>query len=250
MNEKKRTEETEFFTQLPVVFGNDGYAITPELLEYVSQNPHIGTYNWNAGLQAFQPYIEVDNALKSITQAQIEQLKNEEPLTIARRVVIQLNADGTININGQNDYFFYKTPKSRIKKNIRAFTPTQRRIFRKAREAVAAAAREREGDAMVLDEDEELSQAIGALQVEENGNGGGGKVVKRRNINQDKEIAAALAKFNLDDGDELFGGKSRRKTKRTRKYKKRRTRKTKTRKTKTRKSRRRTNNKSKKIKNK
>jgi hypothetical protein len=220
MNEKKRTEETEFFTQLPVVFGNDGYAITPELLEYVSQNPHIGTYNWNAGLQAFQPYIEVDNALKSITQAQIEQLKNEEPLTIARRVVIQLNADGTININGQNDYFFYKTPKSRIEKNIRAFTPTQRRIFRKAREAVAAAAREREGDAMVLDEDEELSQAIGALQVEENGNGGGGKVVKRRNINQDEEIAAALAKFNLDDGDDLFGGKSRRKTRKTKRTRK------------------------------
>ena len=51
---------------------------------------------------------------------QIEQLNdrnNQEPIIIDEGVNIRLNPDGTININGINNYFFYKTPKSRIQKS-------------------------------------------------------------------------------------------------------------------------------------
>lgn len=235
----RKRNETEFFSQLSLVFGIDGYAITPELLEYVSQNPHIGSYNWNAGLQAFQPDREVDNALKSITQAQLEQLRdrnNEEPIRIAEGVNISLNANGTININGRNEYFFYKTPKSRIEKTSANdnFPPSQRRIFREAREAVAAA-RERAGGAMDIDDNAGKAEALGGLELVEF------RPVKKSNINQDEEIAAALAEFNLDEEVDKLGGKRNKKSKKiNRKYKK-------SKKT-TKKSRRRTNKKSKKNK--
>ena len=200
MEERRKINETSFFRQLPVVFGIDGYAITPELLEYVSQNPDIGSYNWNAGLQAFQPDRQVDNALKNITQAQIEQLNdrnNQEPIIIDEGVNIRLNPDGTININGINNYFFYKTPKSRIQKSSanNKFPPVLRRILRDTRDAVFQET-ERAGGAMALHEDEELAlaAALEDLQVDEGRGGGGGGAIKKGKPG-------------------MFGGKSRRRKK-------------------------------------
>ena len=210
-----------FFAQLPVVFGIDGYAITPELLEYVAQNPHIGSYNWNAGLQAFQPSMQVDNALKNITQDQIEQLNdrnNQEPIRIAEGVNIRLNPDGTININGINNYFFYKTPKSRIEKSNanNKFDRRLRRILRDTRDAVFQET-ERAGGAMALHEDEELTAALDELQIAGVGGGGGVAMV----LDEGEGLAGALENLQIDEGrggggaikkgkPGMFGGKSRR----------------------------------------
>ena len=213
----EKHEINEFFrTQHIGVERFSDYLITPELLDFVKRHPDIGYYKFSTDKSINK---HLDEKLKKLSKEEIENLW-------------RVNKG---RASEYESYVFVKIPYSQVLKN-RESKPYKRQQMQAQQNAGG-------GVEIVHDDVDGLAAGLHNLQVEENGNGGGGKVVKRPNINPDEELAAALAEFNLDK-QHLIGGKSRRrKTKRTRKYKKRRTRKNKTRK-----SRRRINKKSKKNK--